>query len=323
MNLRKAFPMLAFGVCIAAGAVLLAQQAQPRPAQPRQPAQPGQIQPQPAGGQVGQTGQRPVWMTTDQHVASCLAISNQLEVAIAEFAHQRADDKEVQEFAQMLIDDHSAFLKKLERWAPQAARDDFLKQEDSEQSTERRTQQDGTTTATPDRDDQQADQQRRDNDQQGQARDADQGQAANRNQAGQANRQAQAGAANQPAQPGTRIQQTAGNRAQSGQGSQPVNIMQLDRELAKECLNTSKQLLSSKEGDEFNKCFAGMQFMVHNAMQDKLTVFQRHVSDELAQVLSDASTTVDEHLTRAEELMKKFDGGSERVAKDKDEAERK
>jgi predicted outer membrane protein len=262
MNLRKTFPMLAFGVCVAAGAVLLAQQAQPRPAQPRQPAQPGQIQPQAASGQAGQAAQRPVWMTTDQHVASCLAISNHLEVAVAEFAHERADDKEVQEFAKMLIDDHRAFLKKLERWAPQAARDDFLKEED-EQATDRRDQ------------------------------------------------------------PGTGIQQTAGTRTNANAGSHPVNILQLDREIAQECLNTSKQLLSEKEGDEFNHCFVGTQFLMHNVMQDKLTVFQRHVSDDLGQVLSDASETVDEHMTRAKEMMKKWDSSSGRVAKEERDSERK
>lgn len=276
MNVRKTFPMLAFGVCIAVGAVLLAQQAQPRPAQPRQPAQPGQIQPQPPGIQPAQTAQRPVWMTTDQHVASCLAIGNHFEVAVAEFAHQRADDKEVQEFAQMLIDDHRAFLKKLERWAPQAAHDNFLKDDDREQATERRDQPEATVR-TPFK-----------------------------------------------PQPGAEGQTAAGARPQhAATGSQPVNILQLDREIAQECLNSAKQLLGEKEGDEFNHCFVGGQFMMHHMMQDKLTVFQRHVSDDLAQVLSDASETVDKHMTRAEELMKKWDSSSGRIAKDKKDTERK
>jgi predicted outer membrane protein len=207
-------------------------------------------------------------------VANCLAISNHLEVALAKFALDHAEDEELKDFAKMLIEDHQAFLKKLERWSPQAASNDFLKEEHQ-----------------ADRDDQPA------------ARDRIQ----------------PAGGVNQPAQRGG-IQQTAGAQ---GMGSRPVNLMQLERELAQECLNTAKQMLSSKEGDEFNKCFAGMQFMIHNQMQDKLTVFQRHVSADFAETLSNASMTVDEHMTHAEELMKKWDKSSARVAGEERKEERK
>ena len=65
---------------------------------------------------------------TVHQLASCLAIENQEEVVVARFASERTKRSDVKDFAKMLVDDHEAFLKKLQRFAPEATRDGYLDQ---------------------------------------------------------------------------------------------------------------------------------------------------------------------------------------------------
>lgn len=78
-----------------------------------QPQQPGQL-----GGaatQPGQPGTR-TGGSLDSHLAQCLTIDNQHEIAVAEIAKQRAKDNEVKQFADKLIQDHTQFLQQLARF---------------------------------------------------------------------------------------------------------------------------------------------------------------------------------------------------------------
>jgi len=89
---------------------------------PAQPVQPG-TQPQRAVGTPGATpGVQAGGMTTVDHaIAACLALGNQEEVALAQFAQDHAKSKEVKEFAKLMSDDHKAALQKLRQIAPQVA----------------------------------------------------------------------------------------------------------------------------------------------------------------------------------------------------------
>ena len=82
------------------------------------------------------------------------------------------------------------------------------------------------------------------------------------------------------------------------------NHMQLERELAAQCLASAKQALDEKSGAEFDQCYIGHQLAMHGFMKDKLIVLQRHVSPELASILAEGQKTTEEHLEKAEELMK-------------------
>ncbi|MDB5338301.1 MAG: hypothetical protein JWN70_3920 [Planctomycetaceae bacterium] len=113
---------------------------------------------------------------------------------------------------------------------------------------------------------------------------------------------------------GNKIQQTAATDAdksdvktadaKSGDGSQHFHHMQLERELATQCLASSKEMLESKSGPEFDACFIGMQLGMHMHMKDKLIVFQRHVSPELAAIFAEGQKTTEEHMAKAEKIMK-------------------
>jgi putative membrane protein len=52
-----------------------------------------------------------------RYIAGCLLAKNQAEVEMGEFAQQHSQSPEVKEFAQMLVQDHSKFVQKLQKVA--------------------------------------------------------------------------------------------------------------------------------------------------------------------------------------------------------------
>jgi putative membrane protein len=236
-------------------APVLAQQAQP--VQPAQPARPGvqvQVNPNTVGVRTvpGQAASAPI---NEHSLAACVAIANQEEVAMAKMATDKAKDKDVKEYAKMLVEDHQGFLKKLERFAPEAQE---TLQAASASANQSRVQPAG----------------------------------------GAAQPQAQAAA--QPRQP---IQQVAAQAA----GSQ-IDVIQLHREVAQQCLANAKKKMGEMDGDKFDICFIGHQIAKHEEMKTKLTVFQRHASGEFAQLLATGLETTEAHLKKAEDIMKDLDG---------------
>jgi predicted outer membrane protein len=95
--------------------VVLAQDPAQRLREQQQPGQPGA-----AAAQPGQPGAQPGARTggsLDSHLAQCLTMDNQHEIAIAEIAKQRSKDNDVKQFADKLVQDHTQFLQQLARFA--------------------------------------------------------------------------------------------------------------------------------------------------------------------------------------------------------------
>jgi predicted outer membrane protein len=82
--------------------------AGPAFAQEREPARP-QVQP----GAATQITQQQL----DAHLANCLVLGNQEEIALCRYALERIDDEKVKELAQKMIDDHEKFVTQLRRYA--------------------------------------------------------------------------------------------------------------------------------------------------------------------------------------------------------------
>lgn len=74
-------------------------------------ARPGQQTSQPSQ-QAGQL---------DQQIAACLLLGNQEEVALAEFAQERAQNPRVKEFAKMMIEQHQQAIAKIQQASPELA----------------------------------------------------------------------------------------------------------------------------------------------------------------------------------------------------------
>ena len=97
------------------------------------------------------------------------------------------------------------------------------------------------------------------------------------------------------------------NAVAGGSTTTGIDMMQLQREIAQQCISDSKKYLSAKDGDEFDKCFVGMQIAKHAAMHTKLVVLQRHTSDEMQQMVAEGIQSTDKHMKAAEALMAKID----------------
>jgi predicted outer membrane protein len=81
-----------------------------------------QTRPQGVVGQPGAAvGQPGAAAQVDEAIASCLALGNQEEIAVAQFAKDHAKSNEVKQFIEMVIKDHREALQKLQAIAPQVA----------------------------------------------------------------------------------------------------------------------------------------------------------------------------------------------------------
>jgi predicted outer membrane protein len=118
MNLQKLLSTVAFAASLADVRVLPAQN---RP--PTQPRPAGQVQPAPPGT-TAQPGPPIIRWNTDHMLAAFNVIDNQEEVAIARYAQSRTDNGDVSDFAAAIAREHQNILAKLERFAPDAVRDD-------------------------------------------------------------------------------------------------------------------------------------------------------------------------------------------------------
>ena len=86
-----------------------------------------------------------------------------------------------------------------------------------------------------------------------------------------------------------------------------VDMMQLQREIAQQCIADSKKYLSTKPGADFDKCFVGMQIAKHAAMHTKLVVLQRHTTGDMQKIVSEGIEATKKHMDAAELLMVKLD----------------
>jgi hypothetical protein len=110
---------------------------------------------------------------------------------------------------------------------------------------------------------------------------------------------------------GTRA--TPAVRSSSPQG--PLNWVQIHKELADQCLSSTKEELGRYEGDAFDKAYMGQQMVAHMEMIDKLTVLRNHASSQLQQEIDKSIEMAETHLADARKIMnKEKDEGSESAA---------
>jgi hypothetical protein len=232
--------------------------------------------------------QQTAWRNGDHFLASCVAIENQEEIALAQWAEQKLQSNEAKEFARMLVKDHSDFLTKLQQHAPEATRENFL-----------------TSAGTTQRSEQRPDDQNRDS----RAQPAPRPGVAPNNANNDPNNNPNNNANNANTE-----KRIAGNQHSNQAGNLNVDLMQLHREIADQCLADTKEMLGQKSEKEVDACFVGLQIAKHAAMKTKLEVFQRHATGELKEILAKGASTTSTHLEHAEKLMKQLNDASTRTA---------
>ncbi|MES2793359.1 MAG: DUF4142 domain-containing protein [Planctomycetota bacterium] len=224
----------------------------------------------------------------DLVVATWIAIANHEEIALAELGAQRAHTAAVRDYAAAMISEHQAAMGQLRRFAPEAIHQDYLNTNARDARTEEvvirnRNLPKGTPAEVGPVIDRLAD---------GQPPEPDLAPGPTRTTEIRPRLGAEAPAV---AAPEIRIALPAGR---------DFNIVQVERALAVQGLASSKEMLASKTGPEFDQCFLAQQVAIHKALRDKLIVYQRYTTSDLAKVLASNELATVSHLTQANELLK-------------------
>lgn len=257
----KMMPALALGSTLLLSGVAVAQQNQAQP--PTRPDQQNERETR----RVGERREG-----HDQMFAQCLAIDNAVEIQISEFAAQRLQNEQVKQFAKMMVEDHRAFLKKLEQHGAQPV--SFTKEAGRE------------TTAAP-------------------AANADVTVRTGREGA-----QVDVNRDDQPAEGRQRVREEVRERVTERREGRQVDFLSIKQEIAQECVRSAEDELSSKSGAEADKCFMAAQVFGHQHMLTALKVFERHASPEFKETLAQASQTTQKHLDEAKQILKTLDNTS-------------
>lgn len=235
--------------------------------QPPRPTQPERTTPQePATGDVA--------ADTDRILASWVMVANNNEVALAQMAQQGAQDREVKDFAAMLVQDHGEFGRKLQRWSS-------VRPETGAGITD-------PTGRTG-----------------GGRRDADDTGRTGSDTTGTGG----TGTTGNPGDP-----TSAAGRPRDASGTRTttdrIDHIALLQELGRKHLASAQKALREKQGADYDRCFVQMQVMAHVGLLDKLEVFANHASPELKKELQGCQDKVKSHLEKAKQLAKRLENGS-------------
>jgi predicted outer membrane protein len=222
------------------------------------------------GDRIGTVLDSTMGNSMDEFIATCLLIGNQEEVALAKEAASRAQNENVKQFAQMLIDDHQKAIQKLQQHAKQGMSLDGAA--------------DVSVAVNS----------------QGNQSSADQNSSSAQNSQIAANDSptAQQYTAN-------RVDIDA-NRDTMNTGTLD-KVLKMNKQAAQECLSMTKSMMAEKQGAEFDKAFAGMQVGAHVGMLAKLKASQQHASPELASIIQESEQTVQRHLEQAKQLCQELE----------------
>ena len=263
-------------------------------AQVRPEPQPGKVRPGAAAAPAAAPAAAAQQGTPDQQIAACLWAANRNEVEIAKLAEQKAKSDSVKEFAAQMIKDHSQNADKLARVAGNLVNAGTARGATGTTREVRKPAIDDTREEKKT-----DDKEERKEGARGKARD-DAAPAAERREAREEAREDRR-EGREEAREDRRVERTTAAAAPGGR--QAFNWVTIHREVADQCLQTAKKELGKKEGNEFDKCYMGMQVAAHMHMLDQLKVLKNHASSQFQQDLEHSIETAEHHLSEAQKIM--------------------
>ena len=204
----------------------------------------------------------------DGILATWLLIENNNEIALSQIAQQRAQDPEVKQFAQAMVEAHRQMAQGLQPFAANVGYNGTDASAVEASATKPQVTDEKPTGMEP------------------------------KPGAGGTPQEAGAGRTTPPAPAG----------ASDRPSMRELDHVALLRELGRECLSSSRRALEEKQGADFDRCYVGMAIGAHMKANDAMTVFQRHASDGLALEIGKAQRMVADHLEQAKELAKRLEG---------------
>jgi predicted outer membrane protein len=242
------------------------------------------------GQRQGAEGRQGRGQQVDQQVAYMLALGNQEEIQLSQFASEKAQNPQVKEFAQKMVQDHTQGLQKLQPFLAPGQWEEIQAWGSASGARPGQGRQGAQGAATRTDDQDPANQ-----DRPGAARATD-------------DQPDQPGAANQPGRQGREGRQPG---AQAGQGQRGGVLAQIHKEAAQLCLQKTKEFLSEKQGQEFDHCYLAHQIVAHTGMTAKLEAAQNHVSPEFQQVIRESSQMAEQHLKEAQTIAQAIERGGQ------------
>jgi len=238
------------------------------------PPQEGQAQ----GGQQGQL--------SDQALVRYISAGNEAEIRVNEFAQQQAENEQVKQFAQKMVQEHTQMGDKL-RQASQGG-------QGGQPGATGRPGAEGRNRGAL-----------RNESGAGQAGEG----AGRRSGAGRNN---ESGAGDDSSVSLLQEDDLQGRRA--GQGQRAGGAMRggnaaiaLHEEIKRQCAESTIAALREKQGAEFDHSFMHQQVVAHMAMLDTLKVTQKHASPNLRPVLQEGQQHAQQHLDQARQILEQLE----------------
>jgi len=211
----------------------------------------------------------------DAHIAACLILGNQKEVALGTFAAEQAKNEKVKAFANQMVQVHSKAVADLKR---------FVAKEISLN--------DVTVDASP---------RTATGGQQGQARKPDQYTTDPTRRPATTGQ----GKTTTPADDNRdRTFPTSVNTRESGSDLDDQQLA-IAQEIVKKCLQLTKVELQ-KHGEAFDQAYLGDQVAAHIGMIAAMEVYEKHASPELQRLIQQSHSAAQQHLQHADQLIKEI-----------------
>jgi predicted outer membrane protein len=248
----------------------------------------------PPDGTAGQRGR-----ITDNSLVRWISAGNEGEIQVNEVARQQAQNDQVKQFAEKMVQEHTQLGQKLQQAAHGGqAGTAGAANENSARAVEERAQRRADENVAADAADAAADDQARgDNAGRRNGRDAARGTSEAEDVAEESGAAARARAEARTTEAGTR-------------GGNP--LLAFHEEVKRQCTQSTIADLKQKQGAEFDKCFMNQQIVEHMAMLDTLKVAQQHASQNLKPALQEAEQHTQQHLQMAKDIAKQLEHQGQR-----------
>jgi predicted outer membrane protein len=231
-------------------------------------------------GDAAQRQANDVSQQVERFLAQCLITKNQGEVEFAQFAAQRAQNPQVKQYAERLVEDHKAIIQKLQsRTGAQVG----IQQDSSIRSAGYSAQEVGKSSA-------------------------------NSSQPASARDRAERTTATEQSDSRRPVGMT---RTAENQSPELQELATIERQMAERAQQAFREKLQAKQGAEFDQCFVGSQVVCHMTMLASLEVIQQQASGQLQQIAQESHPKVKQHLDQAEQLAEQLMSGQNRQANDR------
>lgn len=216
----------------------------------------------------------------DQFMVAWLTPGNEEEILLAKMAQQRSQNAQVKQFADEMIQAHSKLLKDLGKFGHV----EHTFKETANVTSEARTDADRNDVR-----DEAVDAKRRAN-----TPPADEGVVRETvREVGETTRE---------------IARDVGDAVRNVAGyTDSADACRMNSEIHRECLSLTQQELDKWQGSDFDQAYLGQQVGAHIGMLATLRTFERHATDEMRPLIQQAVATTQDHLNRANELMRQIE----------------